>query len=270
MNVIGYDPALSVASALKLPIDTHIAQTPQEVFSQADYITLNVPYINKPVSEGGTHHLVSRDLLMSMKRGTHILNFARGELVDSEALKQWFDSGATGRYVSDFPDDLLWDHSNTILIPHLGASTGEAEDAAASMAADTITRFLETGTIVNSVNFPSLELGARSDTTLRIGIVNENEKGVLASVLQVLADANLNILQQVNKSRGNIAYNVIDVEVVSDSSSSLVSFSELQERLTMVDSVISSRFLHGQAGAGFAVKQKVIAEDGSESVEYFV
>jgi len=134
-------------NALKLPNDTKLVDSMKNVFAAADYISLNIPYINKPASEGGTHGIIGRDLLMTMKKEANILNFARGELVDSEALKDWFDAGATGKYVSDFPDDLLYNHENVILLPHLGASTEEAEDAAASMAAKTIQNFLENGEV---------------------------------------------------------------------------------------------------------------------------
>lgn len=117
MNVIGYDPGMSIENALKLPNDTKLVDSMKSVFASADYISLNIPYINKPSSEGGTHGIIGRDLLMTMKKDASILNFARGELVDSEALKDWFDAGSTGKYVSDFPDDLLYDHSNVILLP---------------------------------------------------------------------------------------------------------------------------------------------------------
>ncbi|GMI44069.1 hypothetical protein TrCOL_g2871 [Triparma columacea] len=254
MSVVGYDPGMSIENALKLPNDTKLVDSMKNVFATADYISLNIPYINKPTAEGGTHGIIGRDLLMTMKKDASILNFARGELVDSEALKDWFDAGSTGKYVSDFPDDLLYDHENVILIPHLGASTAEAEDAAATMAANTIKQFLENGTIVNSVNFPETKLEARGDTTVRMAIINENKTGVLANILQAISDANLNILQQVNKSRDNIAYNVIDVELDSLADGKFQTWSELQETLTMIDGVVSSRFMNDVYGTGYAKK----------------
>ncbi|GMH84620.1 hypothetical protein TL16_g09977, partial [Triparma laevis f. inornata] len=254
MNVVGYDPGMSIESALKLPNNTKLVENMKSVFANCDYISLNIPYIPSSPSEGGTHGIISRDLLMSAKKNAVIVNFARGELVDSEAMKDWFESGSDGVYVSDFPDDLLWDHPNTILLPHLGASTEEAEDAAASMASDTIQGFLENGEIVNSVNFPECRLESRSDTTVRIAIVNENKTGVLAAILGELANANINILQQVNRSSSNIAYNVIDVELDTLSSGKFKSWAELQECLTMVDGVISSRFMNDVYGTGYAKK----------------
>jgi D-3-phosphoglycerate dehydrogenase / 2-oxoglutarate reductase len=148
--------------------------------------------------------------------------------------------------------DLLWDHENAIVIPHLGASTEEAEDAAAAMAAETIMRFLTTGEIVNSVNFPTTLLEKHCTTTsVRIAIVNQNVAGSLAQILAIFGDKNLNILQQVNKSRGDVAYNVVDVELVDG-----IDWAEVQKALTTVPEVISSRFIVGDTslgGFGYAV-----------------
>ena len=148
--------------------------------------------------------------------------------------------------------DLLWDHDQAIVIPHLGASTEEAEDAAAAMAAETIMRFLTTGEIVNSVNFPTTLLETRdTQTSVRIGIVNQNVSGSLAQILAVFGDKDLNILQQVNKSRGDIAYNVVDVELRDD-----VDWPMVQKNLTTIPEVISSRFILGETplgGYGYAV-----------------
>jgi D-3-phosphoglycerate dehydrogenase len=134
MKVVGYDPSLSIESALKLPKDTSLCDSISSAVSNADYISINIPYIK---GEGGTHGIIGKDVIGFFKSGAVLLNFARGELVDSEAMKDHLDNN-DGRYVSDFPDDLLWDHKNAVILPHLGASTEEAEDAAAAMAADTI------------------------------------------------------------------------------------------------------------------------------------
>lgn len=259
MNIIGFDPYMSIKSALKMPPTALIVDNLGQLMSQADYISINIPYINKPVAEGGTHKFLDRNLLMSMKKDACILNFARGELVDSQALLDWFESGATGTYVSDFPDDLLWDHPNTLLLPHLGASTEEAEDQAAAMAAQTIQRFLSTGEIVNSVNFPEVKLESRPETAVRITISSANEKGVLAAINSTIADSNLNVLQQVNKSRGTVAYNVVDIELQDDSSipqGKFKTWADLQESLTMLDHVNCTRFIAGGVhGRGYAVKR---------------
>jgi D-3-phosphoglycerate dehydrogenase len=247
MKVCGYDPGMSIQSALKLPGNFKPLSGMKAVFEQADYISLNIPFINKPPEEGGTKGIINEKLLSCLKPDAVLLNFARGELVDSKALKAWMNSpaGATGKYVTDFPEDELWEHERTIVIPHLGASTEEAEDAAAAMAADTVMKFLATGEIVNSVNFPETILQARDKATVRVGVVNTNTPNVLANVLAVFGDEGINILQQVNKSRGDIAYNVIDVEH-NDS----VDWAEVQKRLTTVEHVISSRFILGETPLG--------------------
>jgi len=128
MNCVGYDPALSIESALKLPRDIQIMDSISSAVSNADYISLNIPYIK---GEGGTHGIIGKDVISHMKNDAVVLNFARGELVDSEAMKDFLDNGS-GRYISDFPDELLWNHENVVLLPHLGASTEEAEETAVS------------------------------------------------------------------------------------------------------------------------------------------
>ena len=126
MKVVGYDPGLSIASALKLPRKIQLVDSIASACANADYISINIPYIK---GQGGTHGIIGKDVISHFKSDAVLLNFARGELVDSEAMKDFLDSG-DGRYISDFPDDLLWDHKNSIIIPHLGASTEEAEDQA--------------------------------------------------------------------------------------------------------------------------------------------
>jgi D-3-phosphoglycerate dehydrogenase len=184
----------------------------------------------------------------NFKNGAVLLNFARGELVDSDAMKDHLDNN-DGKYVSDFPDDVLWNHKNAVLLPHLGASTAEAEDAAASMAADTIREFLESGTIRNSVNFPATSLPNRPDNSIRVAIVTKNVPGMLAHISEAFAGANLNILQQINQSRGDVAYNVVDVDT---SGHEVVDFKEVQEKITMLDGVLSTRTIYGVPGTGYA------------------
>jgi len=247
MDITGYDPGLSIESALKLPREITLSDSISSAVSTADYISINIPYIK---GEGGTHGIIGKEVLSQLKPDAVLLNFARGELVDSEAMKEFLDSG-NGRYVSDFPDDLLWDHKNAIILPHLGASTEEAEDAAAAMAASTIRDYLETGAVRNSVNFPNTNLPIRPEGSVRISVVNTNKPGVLAAITEMFAKANLNILQQINQSRGDIAYNVLDIDP-SIKNESTVSLKELQKELTMVDGVLSSRVVFGTPGAGYA------------------
>lgn len=130
MKVKGYDPGLSVQSALTLPKSLELVDSMTAAVSGADYISINIPYIK---GEDGTHGIIGKDVISHFSPNAVLLNFARGELVDSEAMKDFLDSG-DGRYVSDFPDDLLWDHKNAVILPHLGASTEEAEDAAVSFS----------------------------------------------------------------------------------------------------------------------------------------
>jgi D-3-phosphoglycerate dehydrogenase len=161
-------------------------------------------------------------------------------------LKSFLDAG-DGRYVTDFPDDVLWDHKNAVVIPHLGASTEEAEDSAASMAAETIRDYLEQGTVRNSVNFPDTALPNRPPTAIRITVVNKNKPGMLALITEIFAKAELNIIQHINQSKGDIAYNVIDIDPKIEDGKS-ISLKQLQRDLTMTDGVLSSRLLFGTPG----------------------
>mmetsp|Transcript_10032 Transcript_10032/g.14188 ORF Transcript_10032/g.14188 Transcript_10032/m.14188 type:complete len:475 (+) Transcript_10032:65-1489(+) len=246
MNVVGYDPSLSVESALRLPGDITLLDSISSAVSKADYISLNIPYIK---GEDGTHGIINQDVIDQFKSDAVLLNFARGELVDSEAMKNFLDRG-NGRYVSDFPDDLLWNHKNTIILPHLGASTEEAEDTAAAMAADTVKDYLENGTIRNSVNFPATSLPDPEKNSIRFTIVNKNLPGMLAQITETFANAAFNITQQINHSRGEIAYNVLDVDM--EGHDDVVSFKKVQKQITMLDGVLSSRILYGKPGFGYA------------------
>jgi D-3-phosphoglycerate dehydrogenase len=210
---------------------------------------LNIPYIKGTPEEGGTHGIIGQAILRHVKPDAVILNFARGELVDSSAMKEFLDHSGEGRYISDFPDDILWDHPNTILLPHLGASTGEAEDSAAAMAAETIRLYLEDGQVRHSVNFPDAALPKRNPNHIRLSVVNQNKPGMLSAITEVFAKHGLNIVQQINHSRGTIAYNVLDVEPTDGGTQD---FKQLQKELTMHDGVLSSRVLSGEAGIGYA------------------
>lgn len=249
MNVTGYDPGLSISSALKLPGNLSLQDSIASAVANADYISLNIPYIKGTPQEGGTHGIIGKDVLSHLKAGAAILNFARGELVDSKAMKEYLDTG-NGRYVSDFPDDEVWDHKNAVILPHLGASTSEAEDEAAAMAAETIREYIEHGTIRNSVNFPDAQLPDRGEKTIRISVVNKNIPGMLSQITEKFSRQNLNIIQQINQSRGDIAYSVLDVDPATGNNP--VELKELQKEVTMLDGVLSSRVLFGSPGAGYA------------------
>lgn len=245
MKVKGYDPGLSVQSAMKLPRDMNLVDSITAAVSGADYISINIPYVT---GEGGTHGIIGKDVVQHFSPNAILMNFARGELIDSDAMKEFLDSG-DGKYITDFPEDLLWDHKNCIVLPHLGASTEEAEDAAASMAADTIRNYLENGTIINSVNFPDTNLDARPEDTVRFTVVNKNVPGALAAITEAISSEGLNIVQQINHSRGDIAYNVCDIATKGND---VVSFKNVQEQITMVEGVISTRIIYGQPGVGYA------------------
>lgn len=249
--VTGYDPGLSVKSALKLPRETVLTDSIASAVATADYISLNIPYIKGSPEQGGTHGIIGADVIAHFKQDAVLLNFARGELVDSQAMKDFLDSG-NGRYVSDFPDDLLWDHEKALILPHLGASTEEAEDQAAAMAADTIRMYIEHGTIRNSVNFPNVSMPEREDAHIRLTVVNKNIPGVLSKITDCCAVAGVNIAQQINQSRGSIAYNVIDLDPAQHVDGQATYLKDLQRKMTMIDGVLSTRILFGTPGAGFA------------------
>ena len=250
MDIVGYDPGLSIDSALKLPREITLVDSISSAVANADYISLNIPYIKGSPKEGGTHGIIGNEVISHLKSDAVILNFARGELVDSDAMKSFLDSG-DGRYVTDFPDDVCWDHKNAVVLPHLGASTEEAEDQAAAMAANTIQDYIETGAIKNSVNFPETSLPERPANSIRMTVVNKNIPGMLAHITEALAKADLNIIQQINHSRGDIAYNVLDIDPTS-SGGDAICLKDLQRDLTMLDGVLSSRVLFGCPGAGYA------------------
>jgi D-3-phosphoglycerate dehydrogenase len=254
MNVVGFDPALSVDSAMMLPGDRMKRKEDlKELFAASDYITLHLPYIPDV-----THHLIDEAALKVCKPNVKILNFSRGEIVDGEALRRAWDSGKTqGEYISDFSDPFCNGHPKHIVLPHLGASTGEAEENSASMAAGTIMDFLETGTIKNSVNLPTTVPASREGVA-RLCTVHENKPGVLGQLTTFLGDKGFNITQQISNSRGPIAYTVIDMqEAPSDPEG-------LQEELAVsTPEVISMRFLSdvfsdtnamGQPGTYFYVR----------------
>jgi len=201
--------------------------------------------------------------LKVMKEDASILNFARGELVDIEALGQRYDDLAMqkkkpGKYICDFalPGD-VWKRPNVITIPHLGASTAEAEENAAAMAADTIQDFLQTGALKHSVNFPEVSLPLRDDSVSRICVINENKPGMLAEITGIFAQGQINVLQVINASKGDVAYNVIDIEKPNGNDTSQFTFKswdDLQKTLTSVPGVKSTRFVYDAPGSGYAIR----------------
>lgn len=205
MNVIGYDPALTVRHAWQLDSRVQRAESLEEVFARADMLTVHVPLID------GTRGLVNTQRLAMMPAGAVVLNFARGGIVDEGAVIDALDSGHLRGYVCDFPSPALNHHPRVIALPHLGASTGEAEDNCAAMAADELRAYLEHGDIVNSVNFPAVRLIRNLEAT-RVIVANRNVPGVVSELTTRLGGAGLNIRDLINRSRGDVAITVIDLE----------------------------------------------------------
>jgi D-3-phosphoglycerate dehydrogenase len=203
MDVIGFDPALSVEAAWRLSSQVRRADTLSALFARCDYITLHLPVLDS------TRGLINADLLRVTQPGTCLLNFARQEIVDQDALLQALERGQLRKYIADFPTPSLIGRDDVILMPHIGASTDEAEDNCAIMAAEQLRDFLENGNISNSVNFPTLQLDRVSGC--RLSVTNENVPKILGSVLAILADENINVIDMLNKSRAEVAYNLIDI-----------------------------------------------------------
>ncbi len=207
MNVIGYDPFLSIAAAWSLNRDVKHAETLDTVFSKADYITVHVP--ETPDTKG----LISAQTLKTMKDGVRIINLARGGLVNNEDILAAIDSGKVACLVTDFAAEEFIGNDKVICFPHLGASTPEAEENCAIMAVKQLRDFLELGNIVNSVNFPKTILDPPIPAGgTRLCIANKNVAGVVSKFTSVLGEANLNIASMINQNRNDLAYNLIDIE----------------------------------------------------------
>ena len=208
MNVIGYDPAITVEAAWKLPNKVERKESIEDVFKESDYISLHVPANDK------TKGLINSDLLKNAKNGLRLINFARDEIVVSKDVIESLDKNILSKYITDFADLDLISRAKTandvIILPHIGASTSQAEENCSIMAAEQLDEFLNNGNIKNSVNFP--ELIEPRPSEFRITLSNKNHPGMIGKITTVLADNKLNILDMVNKSRGDIAYNVIDLE----------------------------------------------------------
>ena len=204
MDVVGYDPALSVEAAWRLPSQVERKENLQSLLSHSDYITIHVPALP------ATQHMINGDALKSVKTGAKLLNFARDAIVDAQAVVESLDNKQLGQYICDFPEPCLIGREDVIAMPHIGASTAEAEENCAVMAANQLMDYLENGNIKNSVNFPQVFMARVSG--YRITFTNDNVSGVLGHVLSVLADSDVNVIDMMNKSRGDVAYNIIDVE----------------------------------------------------------
>ena len=208
MEVIGYDPAITVEAAWKLPNNVKRTDNLKNILANSDYVTLHVPAVE------ATRNLIDKSILEACKPGLKLINFARDEIVDSSAVIGALDSGQLGAYVTDFADLTLIERAkkfgDVIILPHIGASTRQAEENCSVMAADQLKDYLENGNIKNSVNFPELIEERQSD--FRLTLSNKNVAGMIGQITTILAENNINIVEMINKSRDEIAYNVIDLE----------------------------------------------------------
>ncbi len=204
MKVVGFDPGLTVEGAWQLSADVKKADSAEELLRQVDFVTFHVPLID------ATRKLINAERLKIMKDGVVILNFAREGIVDDQAVSDAIKAGKVYGYVCDFPSNLLKNHERVITLPHLGASTAEAEDNCAIMVADQVRDFLENGNIRNAVNFPDVVVPRES--AYRLIVANANVPNMLGQISSAMAAAGLNINDMVNRSRGDLAYTVVDVD----------------------------------------------------------
>ncbi|WP_297089532.1 phosphoglycerate dehydrogenase [uncultured Draconibacterium sp.] len=229
MNVIGYDPYMSVKHALKLSREVKVVEGIQVLLQQADFITINIPLL--PDTKG----YINKDKFAMMKDGVKILNFARGGLVNHTDLKEAIASGKVAKYITDFPDEDCLKMDNVISIPHLGASTKESETNCAIMAVEQMRDYLENGNIKNSVNFPAAELERNGGSRILIG--NKNVPNMVSQISSVLAAEGLNIDNMLNKKRDDIAYNIIDVDSKQVEES-------VKEKLLAIDGIFMVRIIN--------------------------
>jgi D-3-phosphoglycerate dehydrogenase len=204
MKVLGYDPTITVKSAWQLDAGVGQALSVEDLLSRSDFVTFHVPLIDS------TRNMINEDRLKIMKKGAVLLNFARHGIIDDQAAVAALDSGKLYAYVCDFPSNLLKDHPRVITLPHLGASTTEAEDNCAVMVAEQIRDYLENGNITNSVNFPEIMLPRNGG--YRLSILNANVPNMVGQISTDLGKAGVNIIDLVNKSRGEVACTLMDLD----------------------------------------------------------
>ncbi|MBN2879221.1 MAG: phosphoglycerate dehydrogenase [Clostridia bacterium] len=227
MDVTGYDPFMTVEAALSLSRSVNRGISLDEIYSESDFISLHVPLLDK------TKGMINKQTINKCKDGVVILNFARGELVDTKAVIEALESGKIAKYVTDFPSEELLDVKNVISIPHLGASTKESEENCAEMAAKQIKDYLEDGNIRNSVNYPDCSQPRSGE--YRLAILHKNVTNMVGQITQKLADENHNISNMINKSRDALAYTILDLD---DSPSR-----ECVSALEQIDGIIKVRSL---------------------------
>ncbi len=228
MNVIGLDPGLTIQGAWMISSSVKQAASFDAMLPEVDFLTFHVPLVDV------TRNMLNADRLKLIKKGVTILNFARGGIIDDEAMAEGLKSGHIYGYVNDFANNTLKDVPNVITLPHLGASTQDAEDNCAIIVSDNVRDYLENGNIKLSVNFPEVNM-PKAEGCHRITIANSNVPNMLGQISSLLADASLNIVDMVNKSKGDLAYTIVDVNdtVASD----------IVETLEAIDGVLAVRVI---------------------------
>ncbi|KAB2321399.1 phosphoglycerate dehydrogenase [Betaproteobacteria bacterium SCN1] len=227
MQVVGYDPAITVDAAWRLPSQVKRAENVEDVLRQADFVSLHVPLAE------ATRNLINAQRISAMRSNAVLLNFAREGVVDNAAVIEALDANKLHAYICDFPANALKGHARVVALPHLGASTEEAEENCAVMVAEQLADYLENGNILNSVNFPNVAMGRESG--FRIGIANANVPNMVGQISAALAAAGLNIHNMVNKSKGDMAYTLVDVDsAVAD---------PVIAQLAAIDGVLAVRYL---------------------------
>ena len=227
MKVIGFDPGITVEGAWQLSSDVAKAGSIDEMVSKVDFITFHVPLIDE------TRHMINAERLKHMKDNVVILNFARNGIIDDQAVSDAIKSGKVYAYICDFPSNLLKNHERVITLPHLGASTKEAEDNCAIMVAEELRDYLENGNVRNSVNFPQVRL-ERSEGH-RLAVVNSNVPNMVGQISSALASKGMNIIDMINKSRGELAYTLIDIDKSADDA--------LLNEIKSIDGVLAVRMI---------------------------
>lgn len=227
MNVIGYDPAITVDAAWRLPSQVKRAESVEDVLRQADFVTLHVPLLD------ATRNLINAQRIGAMRPGAVLLNFAREGVVDNAAVIEALDANKLHAYICDFPANALKGHAKVVALPHLGASTSEAEENCAVMVAEQVADYLENGNVLNAVNFPNVSMPRES--AYRIAVANANVPNMVSQISTALAAAGLNIHNMVNKSKGDIAYTLVDVDSAVTSA--------VTQQLAAIAGVLAVRYL---------------------------
>ena len=226
MKVLGYDPYLSVNAAWHVSQHVQHVLSADEIYKQCDFITIHVPLLDS------TKGMISREAIASMKENVVVLNFSRDTLVDEAAMVEALEAGKVRKYVVDFPNPTTAGVKNCIVTPHLGASTAESEDNCAIMAVNELVDYVENGNITHSVNYPDCNMGVCSGAG-RIAILHKNVKNTISQYTAILGDAGINISDMTNKSRGDYAYSLIDLDAPATD--------EIVEKLSAIDGVLKIR-----------------------------